>query len=105
MLKKGSQALFKLAAESKHHLLVFVNIDVVLNRLELAWLKEKFGVEIDFEVSDALNKLEGLGFLTQKDTKIAVCPLDGALSRLDMLWDRLYDFSTGDAAKQTAIRA
>ena len=76
-----------------------------LDRRIESWFKEKFGGEIDFEVSDALNKLEGLGFLTQIDTKIAVCPLDGALSRLDMLWDRLYDFSTGDAAKQTAIRA
>ncbi len=76
-----------------------------LDRRIESWLKEKFGSEIDFEVSDALNKLEGLGFLAQKDAKIAVCLLDSALSRLDMLWDRLYDFSTGDAAKQSAKRA
>jgi len=58
------------------------------------WLKNRFGVEIDFEVSDALEKLEGLGFLTQRDQKMTVIPLEEALSRLDMLWDRLYDFTS-----------
>jgi hypothetical protein len=58
------------------------------------WLKNSFGVEIDFEVADALEKLEGLGFLTQRDQKMTVIPLEEALTRLDMLWDRLYDFTS-----------
>lgn len=57
------------------------------------WLKATFQIEIDFEVGDALSKLEGLGFLTQKDGKIAAVPLPDALARLDTLWDRLYDFT------------
>jgi hypothetical protein len=64
-----------------------------LDRRIEGWLQEKFGLDVDFEVGDALDKLEGLGFLAQKDRKIAVCPLNEALSRLDRLWDRLYDFS------------
>jgi hypothetical protein len=64
-----------------------------LDRRIEAWLKSNFGITMDFEVSDALDKLEGLGFLTQKDRKIAVCSLSDALSRLDLLWDRLYDFT------------
>lgn len=67
-----------------------------------AWLKTNFDVTIDFEVSDALDKLEGLGFLTQKDRKIGVCPLDDALSRLDLLWDRLYDFKIRNHPAGTA---
>jgi hypothetical protein len=57
------------------------------------WLKATFQVDVDFEVGDALSKLEGLGFLTQKDGKIAAVTLPEALSRLDTLWDRLYDFT------------
>lgn len=61
-------------------------------RIEI-WLKATFQVDADFEVGDALSKLEGLGFLTQKDGKIAAVPLPDALARLDTLWDRLYDFT------------
>jgi hypothetical protein len=61
-------------------------------RIEI-WLQEKYGLDIDFEVGDALDKLEGLGFLAEMDRKIGVCALGEALSRLDSLWDHLYDFS------------
>jgi hypothetical protein len=64
-----------------------------LDRRIEAWLKAAFHMDIDFEIGDALAKLEGLGFLTQKDGKIAAVPLPDALARLDMLWDRLYDFT------------
>jgi hypothetical protein len=67
------------------------------HRIE-AWLKSAFGVEVDFEVSDALSKLEGLGLLAQKEGKIAVVPPADALARLDTLWDRLYDFTQGRRA-------
>jgi hypothetical protein len=56
------------------------------------WLEANFALDIDFEVADALEKLEGLGFLAQKEGKIAVVSLTEALARLDTLWDRLYDF-------------
>lgn len=64
-----------------------------LDRRIETWLKATFQIETDFEVGDALSKLEGLGFLTQKDGKIAAVPLPEALGRLDTLWDRLYDFT------------
>jgi hypothetical protein len=64
-----------------------------LDRRIETWLKATFQIEADFEVGDALAKLEGLGFLTQKDGKIAGVPLTDALARLDTLWDRLYDFT------------
>jgi len=73
-----------------------------LDRRIEAWLQEKYGLDIDFEVGDALEKLEGLGFLGEMERKIAVCPLGEALTRLDTLWDRLYDFSA--AAGSTPLR-
>ena len=73
-----------------------------LDRRIEAWLKANFGVDLDFEVSDALAKLERLGFLASKDGKLAVVPLTEALSRLDTLWDRLYDFSRAPHASVAA---
>jgi hypothetical protein len=64
-----------------------------LDRRIETWLKATFQMDIDFEVGDALSKLEGLGFMSQKDGKIAAVPLTEALVRLDTLWDRLYDFT------------
>lgn len=66
-----------------------------LDRRIETWLKTNFAVDLDFEVADALAKLERLGFLGPKDGKIAAIPLNEALARLDTLWDRLYDFSRG----------
>jgi hypothetical protein len=73
-----------------------------LDRRIETWLKSAFAVDADFEVSDALEKLEGLGFLVQKEGKIAVVPLPDALARLDSLWDRLYDFSAKPRASAAA---
>jgi len=73
------------------------NADELDRRIE-QWLKKTFDVDIDFEVADALRKLERLGFLAQKDGKMAVVPLKDALTRLDSLWDRLYDFAQGQRA-------
>ena len=66
------------------------------------WLRATFQINVDFEVGDALTKLEGLGFLTQKDGKIAAVPLPDALARLDTLWDRLYDFTRGQSVTAAA---
>jgi len=56
------------------------------------WLAETFAVDIDFEVTDALAKLEQLGLLTRENGQIGTVSLAEALARLDTLWDRLYDF-------------
>src|SRR5262249_50661341 len=43
------------------------------------WLKDTFSVDIDFEVDDALAKLERLGLLTRDRRELSVPPLDEAL--------------------------
>jgi hypothetical protein len=57
------------------------------------FLRERFGLEIDFEIHDALDKLERLGLVTREgETYAAVEPGEG-LSRLDAAWDGLFNFS------------
>jgi len=57
------------------------------------FLREKFGLEIDFEIHDALGKLERLGLVTRDgETYNAVAPED-ALAKLDTAWDGLFRFA------------
>lgn len=72
-----------------------------LDRRIEAWLERNFGLSVDFEVDDALSKLRRLGFLSQDGDQLAVGGLDHALSGLDTLWDRLYDFRDSKSAAGT----
>ena len=57
------------------------------------WLKETFGVDIDFEVDDALAKLERLGLLKRAADRLSVPLLDEALVLLDRAWDNFFLFA------------
>lgn len=48
-----------------------------------AWLDARFGVDMDFEVSDALAKLEALGLLVRDGDRVRALPLSDALPRLE----------------------
>jgi hypothetical protein len=63
--------------------------DELDGRIE-AWLQKTFGVEIDFEVDDALDKLERLGLLRRQQERLFVSPLDEAIAQLRALWDRFF---------------
>ena len=58
-----------------------------------AWLKQHFGFDIDFEVDDALAKLERLGVLIRNGDKLSVVGLDDALARLDHRWDNFFTYN------------
>lgn len=58
-----------------------------------AFLRECFNLEIDFEIQDALSKLERLGLVAREgESYSAVAPSD-ALTKLDAAWDGLFNFS------------
>jgi hypothetical protein len=57
------------------------------------WLSTTFGVDIDFEVDDALAKLQRLGLLQRKGEALTVLPLEEALVVLDQIWDRFFLFA------------
>jgi len=62
------------------------------NRIE-EWLLKTFAVDIDFEVDDALAKLEKMKLLATDDNGIlSVVPIAGSLTILDEYWDNIYDF-------------
>ena len=56
------------------------------------WLKQRFGVETDFEISDALAKLQQLELVEESAGTWSACDLDTVLSRLDRLWDDQFQF-------------
>jgi Protein of unknown function (DUF3754) len=60
-----------------------------------AWLREKFRLDIDFEVDDALAKLERLGLLKREGEKLSVLPLREALVILDEKWDNFFLYANG----------
>ena len=62
------------------------------NRIE-GWLLDAFGHDIDFEVDDALGKLEDMRLLrTAGDGTLSVLPTNEALAILDDHWDNIYDY-------------
>jgi hypothetical protein len=62
------------------------------------WLRTTFDIRIDFEVDDAVRKLERLGLLRRTGENLTVLPLDDALARIDTLWDGLFDEKGREAA-------
>lgn len=62
-----------------------------------AWLAND-GHDIDFEVDDAVRKLERLDLLAGGSTdRLRARPLDEALAELDRYWDNLFQFNVSDA--------
>jgi len=57
------------------------------------WLKKNFGMDIDFEVDDAVAKLERLEVLRREGDKLSVLGFDDALARLDYRWDNFFQFN------------
>lgn len=57
------------------------------------WMKEKFGVAMDFEVKDAVRKLEEKGILEQKDGRYSVPSIRKTLETLDGLWDNFFPYN------------
>ena len=69
-----------------------------LDRHIEAWLKEMFQFDIDFEVEDALAKLDRLGLLRRDGEKLSVLTPTHALARLDQVWDDYFQFSAAAKA-------
>jgi hypothetical protein len=67
-------------------------------RIEL-WLRDTFGIAIDFEVDDALIKLERLGLLKRdRGGRLGVLAPARTLSRLDEVWDNYFQFEVASPA-------
>ncbi|MBU2968216.1 DUF3754 domain-containing protein [Pseudoalteromonas sp. C2R02] len=57
------------------------------------WFKSKYQCELDFEISDALSKLERMQLVVIKNNKYYAIKLDEAKKQLDSHWDNIFDYS------------
>jgi len=73
-------------------------VDELDGRIE-AWLRRAFGVDVDFAVSGALDKLGSFGLLRREEERLFVSPLDGAIVQLRAVWDRALNFGPQAADK------
>ncbi len=67
-----------------------------------AWLKASFGVDVDFKVGGAIEKLEQLGLIRREGDRLRVSPLDTALVELRRMWDDLLPSEKSKAASRKA---
>ncbi|MEX2619316.1 MAG: TMEM143 family protein [Egibacteraceae bacterium] len=58
-----------------------------------AWFRDRWDLEMDFEVDDGVDKLRELRLVTQADgERLAAVPMDEAMRRLDERWDRYFQY-------------
>jgi len=57
------------------------------------WFKSNYQCELDFEVSDALSKLERMKLVVIKNDIYHAVDLDSAKKQLDKLWDNIFDYN------------
>lgn len=72
--------------------------EAVLDQRIEAWIKQIFGLDVDFECDDALAKLERLGLLRRDGERLSVRPLNEALRKLDKTWDDFFPYAGAPAA-------
>jgi hypothetical protein len=72
------------------HVAVERPTQAMLERRIEAWLKETFGVDVEFAVDEALAKLDRLGVLIRTGDRLAVPTFDEALARLDCVWSDFF---------------
>jgi hypothetical protein len=56
-------------------------------------LERLVGLQVDFEIGDALDKLVRLKVAREEDGRFFVLPLDQALETLDHAWDNYFQYS------------
>jgi len=58
-------------------------------------LEAKLGMKVDFEVDDAIAKLEKLGIVEKKGDNYVAVGIDKALELLDYRWDNYFQYNVG----------
>lgn len=57
------------------------------------WFSEKLNTDLDFNVKNALSKLESIGLGLENDGKWSVISLEEALVTIDELWDNVFEYN------------
>lgn len=80
--EEGKEAILGYAFLLAHGPATMPELDA---RIE-AWLKDQLGKPVDFEVDDAIAKLERFGLVTREAERFAAVPIDQAMSALGKRW-------------------
>ncbi len=62
------------------------------NQIE-SWFLTYLNTDLDFDVKDALLKLESIGLGKETNGKWEVIPVDKALIKIDEIWDGIFDYN------------
>ena len=76
-----------------YHFLHVANSPPVASELDSRveeWLRATFAVDVDFDVGEAVDKLEQLGLLRRDGERLIVAPFDEAYSTLRGVWGSLF---------------
>ena len=76
-----------------YHFLHVANSPPVASELDSrvqGWLRATFAVDVDFDVGEAVDKLEQLGLLRRDGERLVVAPFDEAYSTLRGVWGSLF---------------
>lgn len=68
-------------------------LEALDERIE-AWLRDRYEADVDFDATDALDKLDRLGLAEREGDVWRATPLPDALRRLDTDWDAYFDFAS-----------
>jgi hypothetical protein len=60
-----------------------------------AWLATNFGINLDFEIADALATLDHFGLLRREGERLFVSPLAEAIAQLHRVWDNFFKSEQG----------
>jgi hypothetical protein len=58
-----------------------------------SWFSTQLNTDLDFDVKDALSKLQNIGLGIEKNGKWEVISLEKALITIDELWDNVFDYN------------
>ncbi|WP_299082531.1 TMEM143 family protein [uncultured Paraglaciecola sp.] len=64
-----------------------------LDELVELWFAAQFDFQIDFEIADALAKLQRFGIVSESGGKYTALPINAAQVQLDAKWGTLFNFS------------
>jgi len=87
-------------------LFVLRDRDLTMEQLDEAvedWLKTQFGLDIDFEVDDAVRKLEEKDVFVLRGQIHKVYDLPSTMRQLDKAWDEFFSYNRSDTDSENRI--
>ena len=68
-----------------------ISTDQLDDQIE-SWFQKEFNTSLDFDVKDALSKLQHIGLAIENQDTWTVLPIEDALKKVDEIWDGIFEF-------------